>query len=437
MNDPRTKSAGSHSEHPLRYKLNNELHARPPVAVRCPQAVSYVALTHDDSTIEQQVAHLRRLAEAFAVPLPEVDGDHLLLTTPRFRLKWERHSEFSCYTFFRDIDGEDNDTTAIEALPPRWLEAIPGSLLVATHLSLHSAERLTPESVMASASREGSQMIATRVADGGAWVFTDFLLTDGWTRFLVLDEKLTPRQTGRMVQRLLEIETYRMTALLAFPVAREVGKLLNRAEGELADLMDRIVAASTPEDERNVLGRLTRLAAEVERSVARSTFRFGAAAAYHRLVEHRIDELRELRVAGFTTIKEFMDRRLTPAINTCAANARRQEDLSGRIARNSQLLRTRVDIELERQNQELLGQMNRRAKLQLRLQETVEGLSVVAITYYASQLVNYLAKGAKGLLSPMTPEAITAVSIPLIGGLVAFGLHRMRKALASAEGEHD
>jgi uncharacterized membrane-anchored protein len=63
-----------------------------------------------------------------------------------------------------------------------------------------------------------------------------------------------------------------------------------------------------------------------------------------------------------------MERRLLPAMNTCATMARRQEDLSSRVARNSQLLRTRVEVELERQNQELLGQMNRRAKLQLHLQ---------------------------------------------------------------------
>ncbi|MCB1957453.1 MAG: DUF3422 domain-containing protein [Rhodocyclaceae bacterium] len=438
MNDPRTPASGTPAEHPLRYKLNNELHARPPVALRSPQVVSYVALVHDGATAEAEIAHLRHLAEAFAVPLPEVDGDHLLLVTPRFKLKWERHTEFSCYTIFRELTGNEGEhATAEEALPPRWLEAIPGRLLVGTHVDLRDAGQVTPESVIAAATREGSQMIATRVAEGGAWVFTDFLLTDGWTRFLVLDEKLTPRQTGRMVQRLLEIETYRMTALLAFPVAKEVGRLLNRAEGELADLMDQIVDAATPEDERRVLTRLTRLAADVERSVSRSTFRFGAAAAYHRLVQNRIEELREVRVSGFTTIREFMDRRLAPAINTCAANARRQEDLSGRIARNSQLLRTRVDIELERQNQELLAQMNRRAKLQLRLQETVEGLSVVAITYYASQLVQYLAKGAKGLIAPLSPELITAISIPVIGVTVALGLHRMRKSLAAAEGDHE
>ena len=128
-----------------------------------------------------------------------------------------------------------------------------------------------------------------------------------------------------------------------------------------------------------------------------------------------------------------MERRLAPAIATCATIARRQEDLSGRIARNSQLLRTRVDVELERQNQELLAQMNRRARIQLRLQETVEGLSVVAITYYASQLVNYVAKGAKDYIAPATPEVVTAISIPLIAGLVALGLRRLRRAVAAEE----
>jgi uncharacterized membrane-anchored protein len=182
-----------------------------------------------------------------------------------------------------------------------------------------------------------------------------------------------------------------------------------------------------------VLGRLTRLAADIERSVAKTTFRFGAAAAYYRLVRQRIDELREIRLAGFPTIREFMERRLAPAMATCETIMHRQEDLSGRIARNSQLLRTRVDIELERQNQAVLEQMNRRAKLQLRLQETVEGLSIVAITYYGSQLVNYLSKGGKDLIAPLTPELVTAVSIPVIAGLVYLGLRRMRRSVAAEE----
>ena len=77
--------------------------------------------------------------------------------------------------------------------------------------------------------------------------------------------------------------------------------------------------------------------------------------------------------------------------------------------------------------------MNRRARLQLRLQETVEGLSVVAFTYYASQLVHYLAKGASTILPWLSPELTTAVSIPLIAGVSVLGIHRMRSRLRAEE----
>ncbi|WP_439536795.1 DUF3422 family protein [Methyloversatilis sp.] len=435
--DSPARTLGHLPQHPLRYKLNNEVHARPPVSLTHPQRVSYLALIHDGTTEDSELKQLRALADAFARPLPEADGGHLQLDVGDFLLKWERHNEFSSYAFFCTPRADETDARhgALPRVPPGWLEGLPGSVIVATHIELQSTTALGPKSVMDGLIASGRQGVAAQVADGAAWVFTDFMLTDGWSRYLVLDERLTPRQAGRTVQRLLEIETYRVMALLAFPVAKDVGRLLGRAEGELADLMDSMGTATTPEDERNVLSHLTRLAAEVERSVARTTFRFGAAQAYYRLVTSRIGELREQRVESFPTIGEFMDRRLAPAINTCEAIARRQEELSGRIARNSQLLRTRVDIELERQNQELLVQMNRRAKLQMRLQETVEGLSIVAITYYASQLVQYLAKGLHVWL-PLSPDTITAISIPVIAGLAALGLRRMRRKLAAEEGTH-
>jgi uncharacterized membrane-anchored protein len=148
----------------------------------------------------------------------------------------------------------------------------------------------------------------------------------------------------------------------------------------------------------------------------------------------RIEELRETRISGLPTFVEFMQRRLLPAMNSCEAISRRQEELSARVARNSQLLRTRVDIELERQNQELLGQMNNRARMQLHLQETVEGLSVVVLTYYGSQLVQYLAKGTKEL-HHLNTDVITAISIPIIASLLAWGTRRMRKKLAAEVGE--
>ncbi|ANQ86039.1 hypothetical protein dqs_3011 [Azoarcus olearius] len=423
------------TQHPLRQTLSDEVHARPHLPLDTPEFISYLAFLHHEGSAEREGAHIQSLAEQFGLPLPATDSGHLSLDCGGFRLKWERHNEFSSYTFFRRISPADvGDEHALLAVPAAWRKDIPGQLITATHIELRSARDVPPDTVMVQVSPRGKTVVGSRIADGAGWVFTDFHLHEGFSRFLVLDEGLTPRQAGRTVQRLVEIETYRVMALLAFPVAKEVGRLLSRAEDELADLMDRMGEARNAEDDRQVLGRLTRLAAEVERSVARTTFRFGAAGAYYQLVRQRIDELREERLAGMPTVREFMERRLTPAINTCASIARRQEDLSSRIARNSQLLRTRVDIELERQNQELLAQMNRRAKIQLHLQETVEGLSVVAITYYASQLVNYMAKGAKHLIEPATPELITAASIPVIAMLVALGLRRMRKALAAEDG---
>jgi uncharacterized membrane-anchored protein len=266
---------------------------------------------------------------------------------------------------------------------------------------------------------------------GRALIASDFAPdTFGFVRIVVVNRSRPGMAAGRLAQRLLEIETYRMLALLGQPVASEVGRWLSGAENRLAELMDHIGQADSPEDERAVLADLSKMAAEVEHSVARTTFRFGASCAYQNVVVQRIDELREVRVAGYPTLHEFMQRRFLPAMNTCAAMARRQEDLSGRVARNSQLLRTRVDIELERQNQELLAQMNQRAQMQLRLQETVEGLSIAAITYYASQLIYYLAKGGKSLFPALSPEVVTAASIPVIAVVVFFAIKRLRQALA-------
>ncbi|HRP96967.1 MAG TPA: DUF3422 domain-containing protein [Rhodocyclaceae bacterium] len=424
-------------EHPLRRALSDEIHARPPVPLGSPEAVTYLAFLHHDGSAVRETVHLRRLAEELGLPEPDTDSGHLSLDAGTFRLKWERHNEFSSYAFFRRTDAAEAarraDDHALQAVPPDWYRDIPGQLMVATHIALRPVADMPPDEAIAGLSPSGATMVASRVADGAGWVFTDFHIIDGFSRFLVLDATLTPRQAGRTVQRLLEIETYRVMALLAFPLAKEVGRLLSRAEDELAGLTEAMGRTTSCDDERAVLGRLTRLAAEVEQSVARSTFRFGAATAYYRLVQQRIEELREQRVTGYPTIREFMERRLSPAISTCTTIARRQEDLSARVARNSQLLRTRVEIELERQNQQLLAQMNRRAKLQLRLQETVEGLSIVAITYYGSQLVNYLAKGAKDLIAPATPELATAIAIPLIATLVFLGLRRMRREVAAEQ----
>ena len=418
-------------EHPLRQRLNNEFHARPSTSLAGPYLVSHLVFKHKPSEIEAERANLEKICQSQTCLTVDSSDAHLSLETAAFRLRWELHTEFSSYTFYRKLDNGVTaaaDDTAFDALRPELLHDIPGKLVVACHVELRSTRDTHPDSILAGIAPNGRTLGGAQIADQAAWVFTDFKLDNGFSRILVLNDSLNPRQAGATVQRLVEIETYRMMALLGLPVAKEVSGWLYRCEQQLAELMTRIGQARSPEDERSVLAALTQLAAEVENSLARATFRFGASAAYHGMVRQRIQELRESRVPGLPTLDEFMQRRLLPAMKTCEAISRRQEELSARIARNSQLLRTRVDIELERQNQELLSQMNQRAKLQLRLQETVEGLSVVVLTYYGSQLVHYLAKGTKWL-HHLDSDLITACAIPVIALLVAWGSRSLRRRL--------
>jgi uncharacterized membrane-anchored protein len=235
------------------------------------------------------------------------------------------------------------------------------------------------------------------------------------------------------VQRLLEIETYRMSALLGLPAAREVGGALVHAESDLARIAGEIRSAQQ-QSEPELLLHLTQLAGQVESLYARTHARFSASAAYFELLQRRISELHEKRIHGLQTLGEFMDRRLAPAMQTCAWAARRQQALSERISRTSNLLRTRVEIEQQQSSQELLDAMNRRQKAQMLLQSAVEGLSVAAVTYYGAGLVGYVAKGAKAAGWPVMPDVLVAACIPVIALAVWMGIRRLhRRAHAGVE----
>ena len=268
------------------------------------------------------------------------------------------------------------------------------------------------------------------VAGGAAKAWMNFWVgDDGFGRVLVRDIALGPRQAGRLVQRLCEIETYRMMALLALPLARQHGGELSRLGERLRGSLEEMADSESLEDEQRLLRDLTEVSAGIERIAAATSYRFSAARAYHALVQRRIQELREGRIQGFQTFQEFMDRRFTPAIRTCESTQDRLDALSRRVARAGQLLRTRVDVTLEEQNRDLLESMNRRAKLQLRLQETVEGLSIAAVSYYLVSLVGYLAKGMKSFGLPLSPEQITALSIPVVVVLIWLGVRRVKRTL--------
>ena len=423
------------ASHPRRAALNDEVHARPYQMLQAPQRASYLAMLAEPAEREREYAHVARLCARYGCQPPPPEASYFVADCGDFSLRWERHGEFSSYTVFEaGAGGEPFAQPAISALPPEWVSTLPGSLIVAAHVALMPAAEGQPDVEAISAHFSGNTLAGAQVADGGAAAFTDFRIHhDGYSRILLLDRGMGRRRAGRVLQRLLEIETYRMFALLTFPLAREVGARLAAAERDLAGITELMVTQGSA-DEPGLLDRLTKLAAAVESELAASSYRFGAARAYYGLVGQRIAELREQRIPGIQTIDEFMQRRLAPAMSTCESVARRQAELSERVARASDLLRTRVDIVREMQNQELLASMNRRARLQLRLQETVEGLSVAAITYYLVGLVGYAAKGMKAAGWLLEPDLVMAVSIPIVAVIAALGIRYVRRAIVRGKG---
>ena len=329
--------------------------------------------------------------------------------------------------------------SAIESAGADWLKDLPGQVICAVHAVIVKAAGWPPGSSQAErdiAPRDA--LVGAMISGGLGAAYTDLRIRyDGFGRVLILDRGLSPGQVGRNLQRLVEMDTYRMLALLALPIARARMGELNAIEAELTSAAGALVSA-TEAQEPGLLERLTDLAARMESLQSKSQFRFAAAASYYELVERRIEELREERIEGLQTFQEFVERRLAPAMRTCRAVTERQETLSARIARATELLSTRVELSSQRQSHALLDSMDRRAQLQLRLQETVEGLSVAAITYYIVSLVGKAAEGMEAEGLKVDPALSMGIAIPVVAGLVAIGVWRIRRSVAKAfeKGEH-
>lgn len=418
------------SQHPQRAALHNEIHARPPQALLAPLAISHVVMLCDATEREASRAHLSTLLRQRHLLEPDEKSSHFRMDLGAFHIRWELHTEFVTWTFMCPLaDGswaQHQPPLALDALPQDWFASLPGQCLASLHLWAVSKQDLGAASLVKQVLQEDT-LVASSVAGGGAEFYTDFAIHgDGFSRMLLLVGNLSPRRLGRLIQRLLEIENYRMAALLGLPAAREASNILSLAERELVELASAIRNA-TPQDEPLLLDRLTRLAAQVESQHAATHSRFSASVAYFELVDKRIREINESALPGMQTIGEFINRRLSPARSTCEWTTRRQDALSQRVSRISTLLRTRVEIEQQQSSQALLTTMNQRQDLQLKLQATVEGLSVAAITYYIVGLVSYLAKGAHALGWPWSAESTAAVAIPLVALTVWWLLRRLHR----------
>jgi uncharacterized membrane-anchored protein len=406
-----------------RHALHNEVHARPAARIRLPALVVYVAVLNDGVERHAELAHLQKLPGQQALTPEDLNQNFLRLRYPDHTVKWERHSEFTRYSIVQPLPAHatlghaDPELLSGLMVPAEWLAGIPGQTMAAIKLVMLHGNTEDAEGTMALGRTwlgDHSLVASVMGNNGHSWALTDFALRPtGFERMLVIaPPDTTETRAGRISQRMLELETYRLMALRGLPVAKALMPTLATTERELADITAQIESGGPSDTE--LLNHLATLSARVEMATANHAYRFAATEAYHHIVLQRIAELREKPVPGTQTIGEFMNRRLSPAMATVSATGHRLSSLSGRITRASALLRTRVDIATEAQNQQLLEKLTRGQELQLRLQSTVEGLSIAAISYYVISLVLYAGKAGKAAGLPIHPEALAGALVPVV-----------------------
>ncbi|MCK9516247.1 MAG: DUF3422 domain-containing protein [Ottowia sp.] len=432
----------------LRLELHQEVHARPPEELQAPLAITHWVMWINADERAASRAHLLDLLAGRGLPEPDPQAVYHHADLGTFRLRWELHTEFVVWTFFQPLQPDEMSALAMAAgaelpvagqrAPQAWSRDIPGAVLAGVNLWVLPREQVDADVLLARLFDPAS-LTGSRVSRGRADLHTDMRLrADGCSRFLLFTggpgrEAVRPQRLGRLVQRVLEMETYRMTALLGLPAARQVVRWLADAEAELAGLTHRLGQAQRA-DEPELLDSLTRLAAQLEALYARTHARFSASAAYHDLMRQRLQDLGEERVNGFQMLGDFLERRVAPAMATCRSADRRQAALSARIARVSDLLRTRVEVHQQRSSRDLLANLNRRQGLQLKLQSTVEGLSVAAITYYVVGLVGYLAEGASQWGWPVQRATAMAVAVPVVAVGTWWFLRRLHHRISGSFG---
>ena len=421
------------ADHPLRYLLANELHARPFPTVAAPSRAAYLAIkpaqngAGRDRALDR--AHLLALLDRYGAAHPQPDATHYSGQLGKHFLKWESHTEFVTYTLFGEGNGDRPfDAATFGVFPADWLDAAPGVRITSALIHI---ERESDDAVITDKVRDWfvpESLAISRVLEDQLVIAGDFRIDPaGHMRFAVFArDGAGDRRVGRVVQRICEIETYKAMSMLGLARARDLGGRLGEMDNRLTALVGDM--SGTPSRPEDTLTDLLRIAAELESIVHNSSFRFTATGAYESIVNQRIAVLREERFMGRQTFAEFMMRRFDPAMRTVASTQARLQAMSDRALRAGDLLRTQVDVERSAQSQALLASMDRRADMQLRLQTTVEGLSVVAISYYGVNLVAYMIYPLATSLE-MSKGLLTALITPLVIAAVWWGVRRIRKAM--------
>lgn len=441
-------------DHPLRQVLHEEVHSRPPVAQWPKERILSQAFLLDATSRQQQTDWIDRLTSAIKTK-GSSSQDHffrsieLSAAPQRIIIKWELHGEFATIAAIVQqsalVDAPLMLTRAVilerlnallQSLDCLPIEDAGGQRIAAIDIAFEDRP-LYSDAEEVSAIFNGNTLIGSYImGNRKAQLWTDLHMNeDGFISYYVPHHTLGSRQAGRVARRIAEAETYRMAAMLAFPVAKGLSLPLRNAESELAEMSKEIASLQTGAGTQlkkngEFLAELSQLASKTEQWISEFGLRFTAAEAYSQLVNKNLAELKEEPMLGIQTLVEFMDRRFQPAMGTCLWTQRRLKELSDRVSRTTQTLRTRIEFVNEEQTQALLASMDKRAKLQLRMQETVDSLSVLVLTYYLVGLLFYIAKGGKEAGLPVYPEITAAIAAPIVA--IAFFIISKRRQARNA-----
>lgn len=419
MNAPKTsKTLTTWNFHSAHSKIIAETHARPSQAINGPSEIIHMALKASDEVAD-------RFFHALDPDKIETGPRHRIGSINGVRVKLEKHTEFLSCTFFQENDGKKDLENLLDIIKRNF--PIPETqVYVLLKLSLVKSVRemlkILPidQSIYGGKMRDGIDVRSTFIPD-----------QDGMIRFGLYAKNLTGEELGRRIQRLMEMETYRTMSLLGLPTARQVGNKLTQCENELEELTLSVgqKTTTTQEDDEKLFHQLSDLSVRSNILLTETRYRFSASRAYFTLFQQRINSLEEVKVGDVQTMSGFLRSRLEPAIATIESTAKRQEKLTNDLSRALVLLRTRIELNLNKGNQELLKSMDKRHDQQLKISQTVEGLSIVAITYYAVGLISYLLKAlAKQPWMPFSDTLLTAISVPFILIIVWAMLRRVRNA---------
>jgi uncharacterized membrane-anchored protein len=428
MIEPQATTTSGDSAHQQRIRLCNEWHARPVAHVQSPLRCSHqVFLRRDNASTSERA--FAGVCENYNKPAPSLGSRYHLVQIGTATVKWEAHTEADSVTCL--VPGNSQtlfSQTAADIAPAELTRCFGNELLCAVHIEVLKQPRDAVDPEQLRGILGANDLYGGAVADGKASLWSSYHLDKtGYSRLVLIDHDLPETSVGRVLQRVLEVETYRMLTMYALPIARATMSAINRIEDQLQPLTEQLAKGAEQVDHADLLLKLSGMAAEIEHLAAANSYRFAAARAYYQIVEQRVQELREEKMPGQPRYSTFLFKTLQPAMRTCDAANQRIEELAQRISRAINLLNAVVTMLQSRQSHNMLESTNRNTKTQIGLQKAVEGFSLFVITYYALGLLNYVLTAAYASGVPVEPKVVTGWLAPVVLVAVWFSTRWARK----------